>query len=848
MPPAPRPQDDEQRLAVLERYGLLDTVPERQYDDLTALAAHVTGSPIAVISLVDRDRQWFKSVHGLDACETDRDAAFCGYTILADEPLIVPDATADPRFADNPLVTGPPHIRAYAGVPLFVPEGQPLGTLCVIDTQPRAFTETQVEQLQRLAHQVTSQMVSQVRLRELRDARDEKADAVRAIRKQQLTLSLQTEKAEVAADEACAAHERLDKIATQLPGVVYQYLLRPDGTACFPYASEGIRDIYDVTPQQVEDDASVVIDRLHPDDLDRVIRSITDSAERLSPWRCEYRYRKDDGDYRWLYGQSVPQRTDDGGTLWHGFITNVTVSRKTEQRLQLALDSAKLGLWDWDIRSGEVYYDNRWFTMLGYKADAFPGRIETWEELVHPSDIIQAQTMLQMHFADPAVPYRIELRYRTAEGKWKWIDSVGQVTERGPDGQPWRMTGVQVDVDERHRVYEQLIELRHDAEKASASKSAFLANMSHEIRTPMTAILGYADLLTQLDLDPADRFVHAETIKRNGEHLLAIINDILDLSRIESGKMNIESMPVDLSQFIAHTAELMGGPAKRKDLAFSVEVEDDLPAGVKTDPTRLRQVLLNLVGNAVKFTEQGGVTLRIARQGDYGLRFAVTDTGIGIKPEKIDTLFDTFTQADESHSRRFGGSGLGLAISQRLAFMLGGRIEVDSTVNEGSTFAVVFDEIETVTVESKPPCHQDEPDADRGAALVGRRVLLAEDSPDSQRLIAFHLKRAGAEVVAVDNGKAAVDAAEQAVKDGHPFDVILMDVQMPKLDGNAATWRLRRTGYNRPILTLSAHAMAGDRDKALTNGSDGYLTKPIDAEALIRACATAQRRVVPEAA
>ncbi len=806
MPAAPLPACEPQRLAALRSYGVLDTPREAVYDELTQLAAYIAQAPTALVSLVDQHRQWFKSTHGLDACETHRDAAFCSYTILNDASLIVQDATQDPRFADNPLVTGDMHLRAYAGFPLIVPGGHRLGTLCILDTTPRGFTAVQLEQLTRIAHQVTAQLVAHLRVEELR-----------------------------------AERQRLEKISSQVPGVVYQYLLRPDGTSCFPYASEGIRAIYEVSPQEVATDAQPVIQRLHPHDAPSVLASITESASQLTPWRAEFRYRTDEGGYRWLQGRAMPQRDAHGNTLWHGFITDISAERHTQERLRLALSGARLGMWDWNILTHEVYFSDAWYRLLGYKPDAFVPSFENWKKLVHPDDFKQVHPALERHFADPACIYDLNLRHRAADGSWRWVNAVGEVVERDEHGKPSRMIGIHRDTHEEHLILEQLKHARANAESANAAKSAFLANMSHEIRTPMTAILGYADLLTDPRIEPSEQQNYASTIKRNGEHLLTVINDILDFSRIESGRIELEHQPVDLAELLRDVTDLMRIRAEGKGLWMGLRVPAHRVV-VQTDPTRLRQVLMNLVGNAVKFTEAGSVTIELqaelaADAQASSARFIITDTGIGIPADKLPTLFQPFTQTDCSHTRRFGGTGLGLSICQRLTGLLGGAIEVASVSGEGSTFVVRFDRLALAT----GPAHvvgsthrpRITPEQD---ALRGRRILLAEDGPDNRRLIGMHLRRAGAELTTVDNGEDAVTAARAAVAAGEPFDVILMDVQMPRMDGHEATRQLRATGYPHHILTLTAHAMQADHDLALANGSDGFLSKPIDVAELIAAC------------
>jgi len=385
------------------------------------------------------------------------------------------------------------------------------------------------------------------------------------------------------------------------------------------------------------------------------------------------------------------------------------------------------------------------------------------------------------------------------------------------------------------------------ARAATRAKSDFLANMSHEIRTPMTAIVGYADLLLDPGQSAEERAEAIQTIRRNADHLLTIINDILDISKIEAGRMSVETIPTNVLQIVEEVYSLMLVRAREKGVSLSVEYELPAPERISTDPTRMRQILLNLVSNAVNFTPSGDVTvtLQLRRGPEPALRIAVSDTGIGMTPEQIGRLFQPFTQADDTMARRFGGTGLGLAISQQLARMLGGVIEVESRPGEGSVFALVLPTGPLEGVALRHRVRHDDPGsrpregeagAAGGAAPVrsGRRVLLAEDGVDNQRLIAHYLRRGGVEVEIVENGAKAAERALGEAARGTPFDVVLMDMQMPELDGYSATGLLREKRYGGPIVALTAHAMSGDRDRCLRAGCDDYLTKPVDPEQLLR--------------
>jgi PAS domain S-box-containing protein len=404
------------------------------------------------------------------------------------------------------------------------------------------------------------------------------------------------------------------------------------------------------------------------------------------------------------------------------------------------------------------------------------------------------------------------------------------------------------DTTERNRAERALVHAKVAAEAANRAKSEFLANMSHEIRTPMTAILGFVDLLDgevmccpvcPMNTLCEQRQIGREavsTIQRNGNHLLTVINDILDLSKIEAEKLQIAPTRCSPVQMVTEVVSLMRPQAAAKRLELKTELVQPLPGTILADPLRLRQILVNLVGNAIKFTKQGEV--RITVRCDFGsgsprLCFDVTDTGIGMNEEQIGKLFQPFNQVDNSSTRTFGGTGLGLCISKHLAKALGGNIEVRSKPGKGSTFSVLIhpgqlDRMQMIEdaqrAATEPPPMA--PPADTAKITFCGRILVAEDVMANQRLISLLLRRAGGEVTAVDHGQLAVEAALRAHETGKPFDVILMDMQMPVLDGYEATRQLRERGYTGPIVALTAHAIAEDREKCLDAGCDDYLSKP----------------------
>ncbi len=540
-------------------------------------------------------------------------------------------------------------------------------------------------------------------------------------------------------------------------------------------------------------------------------------------------------------------------------IARIIATRKlatSEQRFRAMIEGTDVVVWEFDTLANKFTYVSPQATKLGYPITEWmkPG---FWQSHLHPDD---AQAAIDFCQAESRAGrnHRFQYRMFKLDGSTVWIDDFVSVDNSNADAVVLR--GILVDITDRKDAEDELrcaIELAHDlakkAEAANRAKSEFLTNISHEIRTPMTAILGYSELLAE-DGDrndaPPNRLAYIDSVKRNGEHLLNLINDILDMSKIEAGKLTVESLQVEPMRLVEDVISLMQVRAAEKSISLITEFTTDLPATITSDPTRLKQILINLVGNAIKFTHNGTVTLRasfVPHPTSPHLRFDVEDTGIGMTAEQMTRLFQAFEQADTTTTRRYGGTGLGLRISKHLAELLGGDITVQSRPDRGSVFSAVIatgplDQLQMVfcqDLKREKTSVARVKSSNTLVSLNGCRILVAEDGIDNQRLLAFHLKKAGAAFTIVENGRMTIEAltvdgtVTGALTHPCPFDILLTDMQMPEMDGYESARLLRSKGSTIPIIALTAHAMSGDMSKCLNAGCDAYATKPINRDQLI---------------
>jgi signal transduction histidine kinase len=723
--------------------------------------------------------------------------------IASGEMLWIEDAHLDPRFVNAPLVVGPPYLRAYVGAPIRLADGTTPGVLTVVSTAPIARNAAKGAQLQALADFVADEWG----------------------------------RAQIAAERARwqAALDQHNATRAALLGMIPMSLVITDANMCVMAASkvweqhlhvEGKgyvgRSVYDISAQVYEPFRK---------SFDRALKGHVLSGRQVRVGR------HNDTGHLWMQTEVLPWRTPAGEIgglmILADDITEVVETlesaKRTEQRLNLALELSGMHVWELD-------YVNRKLFTAGAE-DSFFERAQTYADLykdifvtIDPRDVEAVREDWRAHVEEGA-PYRPQYRIARSDGVEVWAEGVVSF-HTDEQGRPQRLVGVLKNVTERKKVEDALIAAKEEAESATRAKSAFLATMSHEIRTPLNGVLGMAQAMEGDDLAPAQRD-RLTVIRQSGETLLAILNDVLDLSKIEAGKLELDESEFDLQDLARGAYAAFTAIAAKKGVGFQLSIDKAARGVFRGDSTRVRQILYNLVSNAIKFTEDGDVRVRVARRGGQ-LVLSVRDSGIGIPREALKRLFAKFEQADSTTTRRYGGTGLGLAICRELAEQMGGSIEAESTPGEGSTFTVRLP-LERVAdarpAAPAPPTPQAEPEAHAPRL----RVLAAEDNEVNRLVLQTLLEQVGLSPTIVADGAQAVEAWER-----EDWDLILMDVQMPVMDGPTACREIRareaRTGRGRtPIIALTANAMSHQVAEYRAAGMDAFVPKPIEIGVLFAA-------------
>ena len=786
------------RLAALKALRVLDTPPSERFDRIVKLAADLFDVPIALISLIDEERQWFKARVGLEACSTDRRLAFCAHAIelAPNAVMVVEDATLDPRFARNPLVTEGPHIRFYAGALLTTQGGHNLGTLCIIDTVPRERPgERELDRLRNLARMVVDE------------------------------LELETERL------ASAEQHRLLEMAETMSGVGHWRL---DLATSKPAWSKMVYQIHGVSPETFNPELDSAIDFYHPDDRQLVLQKLDEATQGKGGFNFQLRLIRADGSLRHVVSKGVCELDATGKPIAIiGLFQDITehvaareAAEESERRYRTLADHST----DLIVRFGRggiITYASPASRILGITPEQAIGRSTI--DFVHPDQREFAAGIVADLFngEEPDRSVRREFRFAMPDGAELWLEGNPTIL-RDESGDPVEVITTYRDVTARKALEKRLELSAQAAEAAAQSKADFLANMSHELRTPLTAMIGFTELV-QLHAGASGEARHyANRAMTAGLALMGTINDILDFSALEAGQVDLRKAPTDVAAQLAEVVDLLLPGAHAKNLQLVLDLPAPLSAALPDrlliDPHRLQQIMMNLIGNAVKFTDAGQVIVSASYDpGSRALRISVSDTGPGISPEGQAKLFQRFSQVDGSSTRRHGGSGLGLAICRGLIDAHGGRIGCESPTGGGARFW--FD----LPAEAATAYAGSDANAQVARVMLdGVRILVADESAAVREILDQLLLSAGAEVTLVADGEAAIAAAAS-----RPFDVVLVDLLMPDRDGVRVARAIRtRDALNAdtPIIAMSAH-FGSSPPKDLF---DHAIDKPIASATLIR--------------
>ena len=782
----PIPKNEAARLKALQSYNILDTLPEERFDRLTRIASSIFNTPIALISLIDKNRQWFKSRIGLPAKETHRDISFCQHAIMNTVPFVVNDAVKDERFRLNPLVQQEPNIRFYAGQPILDRDGFTLGTLCIIDRIPRELTEEQLNVLKDLADEVMENILSRQESSRLKKTIDqlEKKD-------NELSVFFQN-----SSELLCTAS--VDGKFLKVSDSWLRFLGLPRDQI------EGAQFFDFIDPHDIELTTSVMQNLI--------------SGERVSGFQNSFRFH--DGTYRKLEWNSAARdgiiyaiardKTDE--------IQSTEILNNTLLLLSDAQRIAKLGAWELDLATGKTTWTDQVYKIHEVDTD-FDHNKANGIEFYHPDyrdKISKAIDRTLKTFE----PFDEVCKFITAKGNLRWVRSSGHAIIE--DGKPVKLLGSFQDITETKNYIDELAIARQIADEANLAKSDFLSSMSHELRTPLNSIMGFSQIL-KLNSDNnlnTDDLQSVEYIEKSGRHLLNLITDILDLSKIESGEMTFELEILNLKEVICDLVIFLEPVAKKQNVKLINSITDQ-NLFVLADLIRLKQVFMNLISNSIKYNKPGGfVNLSISACTQQFIEISVTDNGLGISEENQKKLFQPFQRlgAEKTETE---GTGIGLVITKRLLYGMAGSISFTSTLNEGSEFriripAATPNENFKLLNQSKP--HETQAD------LQNRTILYIEDNPDNVKLMEMYFKKLKNMILlTAHTGKLGLEVATSRA-----VDLVMLDINLPGMDGFEIFKKLQQDIQTRniPVIAVSAAATRFDIQKAMDAGFTHYISKP----------------------
>ena len=794
------PKNESARIEALNGYSLLDTLPEKDFDDITVLASQICQTPISTITLIDSNRQWFKSQNGLVSNDAPREFSFCAHAINDSEIFIIPDSTKDNRFADNPLVTGEPHIIFYTGMPLITKDGYALGTLCVTDVKPRKLSKVQQQALLALSNQV-------MQLFELR--------------RKNILLEQAEQK--------------------------WKFALEGSGDAIWEYNLEDDKLSYSDQYKELlgyKDDKEFEIvleywkEQIHPKDFIKLQGTSNKyKKEIITKHHFEYRVRNKKGNYIWLLnrGMLIEKTSEGKPKKVIGTITNIDVQKKLE--LEFKCTANRLHNLISNMRDGIMVADEQMNIVLANRkfCDMFEIPDSPEKLTGFPSDLMNEQNKILFKAPNKFINNANE----AIEKRESFVENMLDLV----DGRIFRREHVPLFIDDKYAGYfwkysditlqqvieQQLRESKKEAEQSSRAKQMFLANMSHEIRTPMNAILGMGRQLQKTSVDTQQQF-YLDAINNATANLLVLINDILDFSKIEAGQLKLENIGFNLADSIDKAVNIMFIKAEEKGNLISVHIDETLSPVLIGDPFRINQVLLNVLSNALKFTDKGNVSVNCNVMRDVikeqFICIEINDTGAGMSKSFINNLYTKFIQEDESVGRNYGGTGLGMSIIKQLVELMKGQVSVQSEKGKGTQVKIFlpFAKGDNNNLPKKTI------KATKSNIFNNKNILLVEDNEMNRMVVTAVLSDYGATTTEAVNGKEAVTMLRNK-----NYDLILMDMRMPVMGGVEATQIIRNEVSKAiPIIALTANSFPGEQAKCLQSGMNDFVNKPFEEEELVQ--------------
>ncbi|MDR6786178.1 PAS domain S-box-containing protein [Pedobacter africanus] len=757
---------------------------ENQFDRIAKLASLLCNAPIAIIGLVDGDRLWFKSAIGTVLNEMPRGISFCEHTMQGEHTFEVYDAQADERFKDHPSVVGHPHVRFYAGAPLIDENGVKLGALCVLDPTPRSLSESQKEGLETLAQEIITHIVLEKKSKEL------EANTHR--------------------------YEELLNISAVSPEI--HCILDYSGNVLF--INDAVTNILEYT---VEEAIGLNIwNFFHRDDVDRVVGTIEDGLrKRIKEFAIDFRVVSKTGVIRWL-GWSMIAKNG----RWYAYGRDISDNKKVEHELRkLSFVASKVNnaVVINDANNHVTWVNEAFEKITGFNLDDLKGK-RLGDLIAGPKTdmelLARARELTRQNQS-----FTVDMLAYRKDKQPIWL-SIYNTVVFNESGKVEIEVEIIIDITEKKQAEREMVEAREQALQLSEAKEMFLSVMSHEIRTPLNAVIGMTHLLMENDPKPS-QLEDLNILKFSGENLLNIINDILDFTKMETGNLQLESLPFSMKDLTTDIITSLYVNATKKGNVLELLGDDQIPSSLLGDKTRLYQILMNLLGNAIKFTDQGKITLQLklvaASETQATIYFEITDTGIGIPEDKLSYVFETFTQAKTDISRKYGGTGLGLAITRKLLELYNSEIEVKSKEGEGTSFSftLAFDKAPIVFPSMKPSAQP--------VNFSGKKILIVDDNEINLLIAKRILMKFGPEMDFALNGEEAIGMVQKQT-----YDLIFMDIKMPGMDGFETTRGIRALDGDYfksvPIIALTASTLHNEYIKFKASGMNGHILKPFKPE------------------